>query len=59
MKDWTKTTDQLPPENVWVETKIHDEKGIRNEQSLKRVGYLWFMSDDMYVYYKPTHWRHL
>jgi hypothetical protein len=46
------------PEGVVVETKIDDEKGIRNETTLKRQGRLWFFPDDsMYVYYQPTHWR--
>lgn len=48
------------PEGVEVMTKIHDADGCRNEQSLKRQGRLWFFPDmTMYVYYQPTHWRHL
>jgi hypothetical protein len=39
-------------------TKIDDERGVRNEQTLKRQGRLWFYPDDsMYVYYTPTHWK--
>lgn len=39
-------------------TKVDDEKGVRNEQELKRQGNLWFVPDgSMYVYYTPTHWR--
>ena len=58
MKDWIKTSEQLPPENVVVETKIHDEKGFRNETTLLRQGNLWFFPDkSMYVYYTPTHWK--
>lgn len=46
------------PEGVAVLTKIDDELGARNEQPLKRRGYLWFLTDDsMYVYYRPTHWK--
>jgi len=57
MKKWIKVSDMLPPENRVVKTKIDDEKGIRNEQELKRVGKLWFVADgSMYVYYTPTHW---
>lgn len=58
MKNWIKTSEQLPPENVVVETKIHDEKCCRNETTLLRQGNLWFFPDkSMYVYYTPTHWR--
>ena len=46
------------PEDVPVETKIHDAQGCRNEQVLKRKGRLWWFEDgSMYVYYTPTHWR--
>jgi hypothetical protein len=45
------------PENVKVLTKIHDETGPRNEQTLIRRGRLWWTHDGaMYVYYSPTHW---
>ena len=57
-EDW-KTTDTAP-EDVPVLTKIHDERGSRNEQPLKRRGRLWWFTDgSMYVYYTPTHWRPL
>ncbi len=57
--DWIKTKDRLPAERVEVETKIDDEHGERNIQTLKRgSGRLWFTPDGgMYVYYTPTHWR--
>lgn len=55
-RKWTRIIDQLPPENQEVETKIDDHMGVRNEQTLKRVGRLWY-AGDMYVYYTPTHWR--
>jgi hypothetical protein len=46
------------PENVVVQTKIHDEQGERNVTKLKRSGRLWFVPDGaLYVYYTPTHWR--
>jgi len=47
------------PEGVVVETKIDDERGERNHGKLIRRGNLWFVADgSMYVYYRPTHWRH-
>lgn len=56
-KIWMKTSEVLPKDGLIVMTKIDDEKGVRNEQSLKRQGNLWFYSDgSMYVYYTPTHW---
>lgn len=58
MGDWIKVSEQLPPEETVVETKIDDGKGCRNVQKLKRRGRLWFFPDgSMYVYYTPTHWR--
>jgi Protein of unknown function (DUF551) len=48
------------PESVVVLTKIDDQNGVRNEQSLKRIGRLWFVPDgSVYVYYTPTHWKPL
>ena len=45
------------PEGVPVRTKIDDGAGVRNEQSLKRTGRLWwFVDGSMYVYDTPTHW---
>lgn len=56
--NWISTSEQLPPENQIVDTKIDDEKGIRNEQELVYSHNLWFLPDkSMYVYYTPTHWR--
>jgi hypothetical protein len=55
---WISCKDRLPKEGDKVETKIHDEKGSRNENTLCRQGCLWFLPDfSMYVYYTPTHWR--
>lgn len=46
------------PIGVVVMTKIDDEKGVRNEQALIRIGGLWqFPDGSMHVYYIPTHWR--
>jgi hypothetical protein len=57
---WTKCQHEIPPENIEVETKIDDAKGIRNVQSLLRYRGLWWHPDkSMYVYYSPTHWRHI
>ncbi len=59
MTEWYKTEVQVPPENMVVNTKIDDHKGLRNEQLLKRQGRLWFFPDgSMYVYYTPTHWKY-
>jgi len=58
MNDWIQVSDQLPEENLVVETKIDDQHGIRNEVRLFREGRLWYVADgSMYVYYAPTHWR--
>lgn len=57
---WIRCSDDVPRVGVVVETKIDDEKGCRNEQRLVRDGVLWFFPDGgMYVYYRPTHWRHV
>lgn len=49
---------KLAPAEEVVETKIDDEHGVRNVQTLKRSGRLWWYPDmSMYVYYTPTHWR--
>lgn len=37
MRKWIKVLDKLPPENLVVETKLHDEKGVRNVQKLIRI----------------------
>jgi hypothetical protein len=58
MSDWELI--ESAPENVEVMTKIDDERGCRNEQSLKRHGNIWWYPDgSMYVYYKPTHWKEM
>jgi hypothetical protein len=55
---WIAIEQELPAEGLVVETKIDDGNGLRNEQSLKRAGRMWFTPDGlMYVYYTPTHWR--
>jgi hypothetical protein len=55
---WISVNEILPKNGVVVRTKIHDAKGERNDQTLKRSGNLWFYPDgSMYVYYTPTHWK--
>lgn len=56
MADWQSV--ETAPNDVEVMTKIDDADGVRNEQTLKRSGNLWFVPDgSMYVYYRPTHWK--
>jgi hypothetical protein len=56
--EWRETGVTVPPEQELVDTKIHDQKGCRNEQPLQRIGNLWWFADgNMYVYYTPTHWK--
>ncbi len=56
MNDWQPI--ETAPNGVAVDTKIDDERGVRNEVKLIRQDRLWFFEDmSMYVYYEPTHWR--
>lgn len=56
MTDWQPVT--TAPNGIVVQTKIDDADGVRNVQTLKRSGNLWWLPDgSMYVYYTPTHWR--
>ena len=49
---------QEAPEGIVVETKIDDAQGVRNVQTLRREGNLWFIPEaGMHVYYTPTHYR--
>jgi hypothetical protein len=51
---------ETAPDGETVLTKISDDDGERNEQRLVRRGNLWWLPDgSMYVYYRPTHWRHI
>lgn len=57
MPNWEKVTEENPPENKAIKTKIDDKDGVRNEQYLIKQGRLWWTPDmKMYVYYTPTHW---
>lgn len=59
-KQWISVSGTPPKQGEVVMTKIDDEKGVRNEQELKRVSNLWFLPDgSVYVYYTPTHWKPL
>jgi len=54
MQNWTKTSNQLPPDNAIVSTM--DSSG--SVQDLKRKGNLWWFTDgSMYVYYTPQFWQ--
>jgi hypothetical protein len=60
LADWTSCAVEMPPENVMVMTKIVDDRGVRNEQTLCWHSYLWWTDcgpTAIYVYYTPTHWR--
>jgi hypothetical protein len=55
---WTKVADIKPKNGDIVETKIDDERGVRNQGDLKWWKGMWWTPDgQMYVYYRPTHWR--
>lgn len=58
MENWKKVSEELPPQNVLVKTKIDEGIASRNFQKLKRIANLWFLPDGMYVYYTPTHWSY-
>jgi hypothetical protein len=55
------------PEGVLVRTKIDDGHGPRNIASLIKRTRIpgetrpmwWTKTEDMYVYYEPTHWQPL
>lgn len=58
MSEWQPA--ETAPNGEKVLTKIDDDNGERNVQPLKRDGNLWWVPDgSMYVYYRPTHWKHL
>lgn len=57
---WVRVTDELPPRGVMVPTKVEDAEGVRNQQDLAFGLYgtgLWWSSAELYVYYRPSHWR--
>jgi len=57
---WIPVQSRKPPEGVLVWTKLDDDGGIRNVQKLIHEKNAWWFRDrSMYVYYTPTHWKHL
>ena len=59
MTEWIKVKDRLPKIDIAVKTKVDDNKGIRNIQTLIYWKNLWWFPDrSMYVYYTPTHWHY-
>lgn len=57
---WTSVLDSLPPEGVEVSVKIDDDQGLRNCTTLIYNRNLWWTADySVYVYWTPTHWKHL
>lgn len=58
MKTWKRISEQNPPKNRVIWTKIIDKNGTeRMEQELVWDGILWWIPNKkMYVYYTPTHW---
>ena len=57
MGQWVPISEELPPDEALVDTKVHDENGARKPAKLRRKGGLFFFHDwSMYVYYTPTHW---
>lgn len=58
MSEWRLILEDEPPAGTEVMTKVDDQNGCRNVQSLKWDGDLWWLPDgSMYVYYSPTHWK--
>lgn len=54
---WQETKHMHPPENVVLNTKMDDDKGVRMEQKLIFAHGLWWdTSMKAYVYYTPTPW---
>lgn len=64
MSEWQPI--ETAPLDTAVLTKIHDSNGCRNETELVKkktapeCRSMWWFSDmSMYVYYEPTHWKHV
>ena len=53
---WVPTSSRFPAEGTMVETKIDKGGVVRNVARLRYHSNLWW-TGDMYVYYRPTHWR--
>lgn len=59
MSEWIPNKEGFAPvpKGVEIETKIDDERGVRNVTTLVWDRMWWFPDRSMYVYYTPTHWR--
>lgn len=56
---WKKVDQELPPEDVIVQTKIDDVDGCRDKRLLCMHKERWVIpGTGMYIYYTPTHWRY-
>ncbi len=56
---WCLNAVHEPPEGVWLETKMHDSRGVHHHEDLRCTGTQWERRDGANVYYRPTHWLHL
>lgn len=52
---WKKVDQELPPEDVIVQTKIGDVDG---QLLCMHKGHWIIPETEMYIYYTPTHWRY-
>ncbi len=55
---WNPIESSVPPQGIFVHTKIDDKHGVRNVQLMKLENNLWFLLNGTHVYYTPTHWAH-
>lgn len=52
--------DKDTPKGIPLDTLVCDENSICNIQPLIHHRGLWFLNNmSMYVYYTPTHWKHI
>jgi hypothetical protein len=67
---WRRCTDEMPPHDVMVMTKIDDEKGVRQKRTLSRKIHLmpaaltyWTTTGGRVAVHewdeKPTHWAYV
>ena len=60
MRTWNKTSEVKPKDDRLVETMVVRDGNVSNVSKLRYHNNLWWLfSNDMYVYYTPTHWRYL
>ena len=55
--EWISVVDRLPPERVWVETKIHTPTHVWCLIRRFREGSAWFDVESRWHDYPPTHWH--